>query len=83
MPAILRLINNFLWNDSWTFADITKKQQGMASARQAVIEIQHYLSGRAGFEYAGIESGVQFPHPQSLCGECNRDRRGNDLEFLG
>lgn len=54
----------------------------MASARQAVIEIQHYLSGRASFEYAGIKSGVHFPHPQPLCDECQRDRGGNDLEFL-
>lgn len=26
----IAIINNFLWNDSWTFADVTLKQQGWA-----------------------------------------------------
>ncbi len=28
IAAEFAMINNFLWNDSWTFADITSKQQG-------------------------------------------------------
>ena len=55
----------------------------MASALEAVFEIQHHLPGRAGNKRNGVESGVQFSSPQPLCGEPDRDRGCHHLEFLG
>ncbi len=31
MAGEVAILNNFLWNDAWTFADISRSQQGMAA----------------------------------------------------
>jgi len=38
IAAEFAIMNNFLWNDRWTFADIAIAA-GMASALEAVVEI--------------------------------------------
>jgi len=49
---------------------------------ETVVEIQHHLSSRLGFECAGVESGVQFLPPNRYVAN-DRDRHCHHLEFLG
>ena len=48
IAAQVAIINNFLWNDRWTFADITHTQKGCHQRKQEVFEIQHGLPSRVG-----------------------------------
>jgi dolichol-phosphate mannosyltransferase len=60
IAAEFAIMNNFLWNDSWTFADVASEQQGWRQRLRRVFEIQHHLPGRAGNKRDGVESGVHF-----------------------
>lgn len=53
------IINNFLWNDAWTFADLAKKQQGWKARLQRLCKFNLVCLVGAGLQI-GLMSLILF-----------------------
>jgi dolichol-phosphate mannosyltransferase len=58
IAAEFAIVNNFLWNDSWTFGDISSRQQGMFPRLRRFVKFQ--LICLAGLALNTVLLNVQF-----------------------
>ena len=55
------IINNFFWNDAWTFADITQQQKGWTARFQRFLKFNGVCLVGAVLQYLLIEGILQLP----------------------
>ena len=82
IAAELAIINNFIWNDAWTFRRCLAASDAIRAASAALRKISAGLFGWIDLEHDSLEPAVQSARNESLPRECNRHRIGHRLEFL-
>ena len=81
VAAEAALMNNFIWNDMWTFGDISREQKTMGQRVKRFLKFNANLLDRNHPEYFDSQYRVQlFPH-EPLHREPCRDRFGHTVEL--
>lgn len=70
-PSILlsieaAIINNFFWNDAWTFADVAQQQKGQAARLQRFLKFHSVCLIGAVLQYLLIEGILLIPLIQQI-----------------
>ena len=68
IAAEVAIINNFLWNDFWTFRDIADQQRGTRYRLQRFAKFQLVCFVGLVAQYAAAECAIQRAGHESLCG---------------
>lgn len=55
------IINNFLWNDAWTFADLAQRQKGWSARFRRFLKFNSVCLLGAFLQYALMEGLLKFP----------------------
>ena len=60
------IINNFLWNDAWTFADLAQQQKGRQTRLNRLLKFNLVCLSGAFLQYALTEGLLQLPFIATL-----------------
>ncbi|EDX83737.1 GtrA-like protein [Synechococcus sp. PCC 7335] len=60
------IINNFFWNDAWTFADIAQQQKGWPARLQRFLKFHSVCLIGAVLQYLLIEGFLLLPFAQQI-----------------
>jgi len=71
-------MNNFSWNDRWTFADIASESSGDGVSAARLLKFNIVSASRGGFEMCWYWCSLSPPQPCRRTG----DRTCHHLEFL-
>ena len=82
IAAEMAIVNNFLWNDTWTFGDLSAQQRGLKARLRRFGKFQ--LICLAGVALNTLLLNLQFNllRHEPLCRERGRHRGRDGLEFL-
>lgn len=62
----MAIINNFFWNDAWTFADLAQKQKGWGARLQRLMKFNAVCLIGAFLQYSLMELFLRLPGIENL-----------------